>query len=275
MKRSLTWLLTALITTGLGACASQDGGPTASAMPSASNADALSAYHWQLQDAVDSAGARQAQWMRQADKGQQPMTLTFQDKRLSVTGLCNMLSAGYAVKGEYMNISQVVSTMRMCGDQSLMHYEQRIAQRLPAVSAWTISGADLNNPQQTPTLTLRFENGGKWMLSGKATPETRYGSAGDIVFMEVAAQTVPCNHPLIKDKQCLKTRAVKYDETGLKTGYGPWEVLYDEIEGYQHEAGIRNVLRLKRFTRKHIPADASRYAYVLDMTVESERTTGS
>jgi hypothetical protein len=31
------------------------------------------------------------------------------------------------------------------------------------------------------------------------------------------------------------------------------------------------VLRLKRYTRSPVPADASKYLYVLDMTVESER----
>ena len=32
----------------------------------------------------------------------------------------------------------------------------------------------------------------------------------------------------------------------------------------------RNVLRLQRYTHKQVPADASKYAYVLDMVVESE-----
>ncbi|MBN9325065.1 MAG: DUF4377 domain-containing protein, partial [Delftia acidovorans] len=43
------------------------------------------------------------------------------------------------------------------------------------------------------------------------------------------------------------------------------------IEGYKHEPGIRNVLRIQRYKRQNVPADASAYAYVLDMVVESER----
>jgi len=272
MKRSLTWLCAALLATGLGACAHHDGGRSSTDATPVHDAGTLMAYHWQLQEAVDTAGAAQPQWVRQSDQNHGPVKLAFQHQRLSVTGLCNMLGAGYAIKGKYMDISQVVSTMRMCSDQSLMAYEQKIAQRLPDVSTWNISGANLDDPQQSPTLTLQFEDGGKWMLSGKATPETRFGSTGEIIFLEVAAQTVPCNHPLIKDKQCLKTRLVKFDDAGLKQGYGPWETMYEEIEGFQHEQGVRNVLRVKRFTRKQVPADASRYAYVLDMTVESETT---
>ena len=45
---------------------------------------------------------------------------------------------------------------------------------------------------------------------------------------------------------------------------------YDPIEGYSHQAGTRHVLRLKRYTRQQVPADASQYVYVLDMIVESE-----
>ena len=42
------------------------------------------------------------------------------------------------------------------------------------------------------------------------------------------------------------------------------------IEGYTHEAGIRNVLRVKRFNVKNPPAGAPSVAYVLDIVVESE-----
>ena len=72
--------------------------------------------------------------------------------------------------------------------------------------------------------------------------------------------------------QCLQVREVRYDDAGRKTTTGEWGNFYGSIEGYQHEPGIRNVLRIKRYTVQNPPADASRYAYVLDMMVESERT---
>ena len=46
--------------------------------------------------------------------------------------------------------------------------------------------------------------------------------------------------------------------------------LDQDIEGYTHEDGVRNVLRLKRYTVKNPPADGSSIGYVLDMVVESE-----
>ena len=41
------------------------------------------------------------------------------------------------------------------------------------------------------------------------------------------------------------------------------------IEGYTHEDGVRNVVRVKRYEVKNPPADAPSQAYVLDMVVES------
>ena len=70
--------------------------------------------------------------------------------------------------------------------------------------------------------------------------------------------------------QCLQVRELKYDDKGLKVGTpGAFGNFYDRIEGYSHEPGIRNVLRVDRYTIKNPTADASKYAYVLDLVVES------
>ena len=43
----------------------------------------------------------------------------------------------------------------------------------------------------------------------------RYGDSGERLFLEVAAQTKPCSHPLIPDMLCLQVRELKYDDKGL------------------------------------------------------------
>lgn len=121
-----------------------------------------------------------------------------------------------------------------------------------------------------PSLTLGNAVGDTLVFAGTPTPDTRYGGPGERVFLEVAAQTKPCSHPLIPDMQCLQVREIQYDDKGLKVGTpGAFGNFYDAIEGYTHEPGVRNVLRLQRYTRKDVPADASKYAWVLDMVVES------
>ena len=79
-----------------------------------------------------------------------------------------------------------------------------------------------------------------------------------------------CSHGVIKDYQCLKVREIRYGDNGVKTYASDWQNFYSEIEGYKHEAGVRNVLRLQRYKRQNVPADASSFAYKLDMVVESE-----
>lgn len=253
MKRSIFWLCSALALQGLAACA-QQGGATPD---TAASTDTLTAYHWQLEQAPSFIA--------------KPVQLTFADQRLVVSGLCNTLGASYNINGPKMTVQQVVGTLRMCQDPALMKYEQEVGTRLEKIASWGITGAVPQGPTQAPVLTLKFNDGDQWVLNGKPTNETKYGSAGETVFLEVQPQLAPCHHPLIANKQCLKVRTVEYDASGLKTKLGEWELFYDEIEGYQHEAGVRNILRVKRYTRANPPADASRYAYVLDMTVESER----
>jgi hypothetical protein len=72
--------------------------------------------------------------------------------------------------------------------------------------------------------------------------------------------------------QCLQVRDRSFDEHGLPSGTpGEWHPLNQDIEGYTHEPGIRNVLRVKRFTIQNPPANSPSSAYVLDMVVESEK----
>lgn len=270
MKYSLIWSL-AILTAGLTACAQPGEGPS-DRHADTTMEKTLTAYHWELDRIVDENGAAQASGTLPHGQSGAPMTLAFQAQRLSVTGLCNVLSAAYSTQGDNMRIRQVVSTMRMCPDTALMRHEHAIANRLPDVATWHVAQAD--NAAQPLTLTLAFSNGGQWVLQGKPTPETRYGSAGEIRFLEVAPQTITCSHPLIPKAQCLNVRAVQYDASGLKTGEGPWHALQGDIEGYHHEPGVRNVLRVKRFVRSDTPADAPDQVYVLDMVVESEHAAG-
>jgi len=66
-------------------------------------------------------------------------------------------------------------------------------------------------------------------------------------------------------------RERRFDAHGLRIEPpGEWRAFYDRIDGYTHTPGVRNLLRIDRYQRKQVPADASRYVYVLDMVVESE-----
>ncbi|SFS08796.1 META domain-containing protein [Dyella sp. OK004] len=223
----------------------------------------LGQYHWQLSEATGSDGKRIDALFVRADK---PLQLDFVRDRLSVSNACNRLGGNYSVDGERLKIGPMAQTMMACPDKALADLDGAISQRLqgnPKLSLRTEGDA--------PQLRLSTDGGDTLVFTSQPTAETRYGGEGETVFLEVAPQTKPCSHPLIPNMQCLQVRERKYSENGVVVGTpGEWQPLYQSIEGYTHEAGIRNVLRVKRFNIKNPPADAPNTAYVLDMVVESE-----
>lgn len=235
-----------------------DAAPAAAATPV--DAAQLGANHWVLDNATDSAGKRIDGLFVRADK---PVTLDFADGRVAVDNTCNRMGGGYTLAGGEITVSRMASTMMACTDQALMALDQAVSSRL--------EGTLKIGQHDASTLTLTNAAGDVLSFRGEPTAETRYGGPGETVFLEVDAQTKPCPHPLIPDKQCLQVREVHYDDKGLEQGKrGEFSNFYDGIEGYTHEDGVRNVLRVKRYAVKNPPADASAQAYVLDMVVGSE-----
>ena len=269
---SLTRLMALAALGSLGACATSGPGAPASQAPSVQVATKLlSAYHWQLEAAVDTQGTRDIRWVPTHTLNQQPLQLTFDNtQRLTIQGLCNAMGGGYQLSDNRIRIQPIAGTMRMCSQQDVMHYERAVASHLPLASQWEIAPVSTSTAQ-SPVLTLTFQDGSRWQLKGVPTAMTRYGSAGELYFLEVAPDTVACNHPLLPGAVCLNVREVYYGPNGLKQGHGSWQAFYGTIEGYVHQPGVRQVLRLKRYPLNPAPIDASRHAYVFDMAVETEQ----
>lgn len=222
----------------------------------------LASYDWTLTAAFDAQGKPDNRWLL---PGHPALQLHFEDQRLSVRHLCNLLGAHFGTQGSNIQIAQPMSTRRACADQALMQLEDRVGMLLPAMKRHQLHAGS------TPRLQLWFADGTRWDLTGQPTPQTRYGGPGERIFLEVAPQRVACSHGVMKDAQCLRVREIRYADNGVRQSVGEWQPFYGEVQGYQHETGVRNVLRINRFKRQNPPADAASYAYVLDMVVETER----
>lgn len=246
-QQSAAWLMSVLAFMVLAGCSVTN---QSDSLSRADNAQALTAYNWMLSS---------------QDSGlQQAVSLSFDEGRLTVAGLCNTLGASYQLEGKRIKISEAFSSMMMCPEEAVMQAEKRIGAQLPKATSWQIN----TEAKPQPILDLRFNDGKQWLLAGEPTDETRYGSAPETIFLEVQASTVACPDNTA-DKNCLRVRELSYNDKGLQEGAGPWQVVPNQIKGYQHEAGIRNVLRIKRY-----PLEAGKvppYADVLDLVVESER----
>ena len=239
----------------LGACAAS---PTAD-----TGQPPLRGFHWNLASATDGAG--QPIVVLQPDAGHQ-LRLVFDDGRVSVSGGCNRMSGSYLQERDTLSIGAMAQTEMACNDQRLMEMDSAIGARLHGELQSRVEG-----DYAAPRLSLVAANGDRLTFEGMPTAETRYGGPGETMFLEVAAQRVPCAHPLIPNKQCLQVRERQYDAQGVAaTPPAQWQPLYQDIEGYEHHAGERNVLRVKRFDIRNPPTGAPSVAYVLDMVVESE-----
>jgi len=233
--------------------------------PAADTTSVLTQYHWQLTAATDKSGQRIEALFARADK---PLQLDFDSRGLSVGNTCNRMHGGYSVASGKLEISRFASTMMACPDPKLMALDTAAGKYLNGTLAFSLDSA-----AEKPELALTTAQGDKLAFAGIPTAATRYGSAGETMFFEVASQTKPCNHPLMPNAQCLYVRELHYGANGVREGQPePWQILGQNIEGYTHQQGVRNVLRVKRYKIANPPADASSVAYVLDMVVESEST---
>ena len=157
---------------------------------------------------------------------------------------------------------RLAATMKAC-EAALMQADKALSSLLEQPLEVQLDGA--------VTTSLRLTSPGRHtlVLAGEPTLEVRYG-APTRVFLEVAAQTVTCQG-VGAPTQCRRVRERRFDDKDLRIEPpGAWRNFHGSIDGYTHTPGVRNVLRIKRYQRTPVPADASAHLYVLDLVVESE-----
>jgi heat shock protein HslJ len=194
----------------------------------------------------------------------QAFVMRFDGARVSIQGGCNTMNGSWRLspQGQLM-LGRLAATMKAC-DAPLMKADA-------ALSAVLAQHLDVElQAGATPSLRLVSPTQQTLALSGQPTPESLYGAATRI-FLEVASQKVPCQPGAGGSTQCLQVRERRFDQQGLRIDPpGEWRAFHGRIDGYTHTPGVRNVLRINRYTRTQVPADASAYVYVLDLVVESE-----
>ena len=223
----------------------------------------LDAYHWWLSNAENSQGVRIGALFVSKNS---PVQLDFTEDRMAVKNTCNNMTGGYEISGDQLTFSHMASTMKACPDQKLMALDNEIGNRLSGILTFTVR---TGNP---PELILTTAHNDKLVFTGELTAATNYGTDGEIAFLEIAAETKSCQQSYVPGTQCLQVREVYYDANGLKNREpGEWQNFSQQIKGYTHQPGIRNVVRTKRYRIANTPSsDAPDVAYELDMIVESE-----
>ena len=239
------------------AAASAPAAPAPTA-PAPDAATTLVANQWQLKSAADATGQSIAAFFPSPEK---PLGLLFGDGRVSVTGSCNRLSAGYRLLDPtQMQLSPGMSTMMAC-PPPLANADTAIGKFLSGTLQVTLEGE-----AGAPRLRLAAADGSALTFAGTPTPETRFGGPGTRAFLEVSPK--PCEAPAASP--CLMVRDRHFDENGLASGEpGEWRALPDGIEGYAPVAGEQHVVRVKRFEQAGAAGSAPTEHFVLDLVIET------
>lgn len=222
----------------------------------------LQSHAWRLAAAFDAEGAPDHRWSL---AGHAPLELLFLRSRLAVQGLCGSVEASYGSPDRRLDVGTPTWGEPVCTDPALARLGQRAGLRLPELRRHALHGG------QVPRLVLFFADGGRWELDGAPSLRARYASPGERVFLEVAPWLMDCPYGLMKNARCLRVRDVDYDAHGVPYAMGPWQPFHGVVQGYAHEPGAHDVLRIQRFRQQNPPPDGRVYAYVLDGVVERTR----
>ncbi|MGV7187359.1 META domain-containing protein [Xanthomonas axonopodis] len=218
---------------------------------------ALRAQHWHLQRASDAHGTALRSLFVD---GVPPVQLDFSDQRIQVGQTCNALGANYSVAEAHVQIGRVVSSKRMCADARRMAQERAASDLLSGRFA-----VIMDNAAAAPRLTLTRSDGTVLIFGGTPTADTRYGGPGQTLLIEVAADTVPC----VSDpaRRCLQVREHAPDAPATVQAATSWQPYEGAIEGFDHEDGIRTLLRVTRYPAGSEPG--AKPVYVLDQMIEA------
>lgn len=224
----------------------------------------LKAHRWTVQSATDAAGKP----IGALTVPGQAMVLLFDGPLFGVEGGCNRMNSNWRINPQgQLLVGRLASTMKAC-PRPLMHADAAMSELLAQPLQ-----LELQPGATPPSLRLVASANETLVLVGQPTLQSQYGEATRI-FLEVAAQTVPCPPPAAAGAECLQARERRFDAKGLPDGQpGPWRPMVERIEGYTHVPGVRTVLRIDRYSPSQgtqAAAGGASGLYVLDMMVESE-----
>jgi heat shock protein HslJ len=172
---------------------------------------------------------------------------------------CNNMSAKYSINKNIISFGSVLSTKMGCQD-ALMKREYAISTLMKELYVIT---------QTEHTLRMTSNSGAYLLFSSSLTSEARHGSTPVRMFFEIAQKKEQCFHPMMRSMKCLRVREVKYNANGTQGNIGKWRYMYEPIKGYTHNDKVLSTLRVNRYERTApMPADVSKYVYVLDMYVK-------
>lgn len=221
-------------------------------------ADLLAQYNWTLVDATVQGAVRQP--YQDIIKSNQSKLNFTADQSISYTLGCNFHSGAFSLTNGVLSLDEnMMSTRKACA--GLDELETKFFKEL------NHSTLALQKDNASHTATLIQTHGAQVMRwQGMMKPEVRFGEPVTL-FWEVDPTKTDCVDKSGKDQLCLRVRNINYDDRGIKVGSGAWRTFYGNIEGFEHNPELRQIIRLHAYNN---PNGEPNPYYVYDMTVMSE-----
>lgn len=225
--------------------------------------ETLSHYRWILSTATD----KKTQPIDALNFINDQVIFTFNQYQgqntISYTVGCNTMNAAFELESDKLIIEDSMSTKMSCED--LNAAENQLNELMQGDS-------QLSMVESTPPMLTQVTSDSVTLVwEGVMTAQAKYNSKGETVFWAVKANSKPCVENSVQ--RCLQVKPVTYDEQGIKTAEGEFAEFNGVIDGYEHSDTHDEVLRLQRFKTDVdtvlVDNSDSKYAYVLDMVIES------
>ncbi|WP_051710323.1 META and DUF4377 domain-containing protein [Andreprevotia chitinilytica] len=170
-------------------------------------------------------------------------TVNIQGDRISGFSGCNRFMGQIRYMNSNVQIGPLAGTRMACLEPSVQTLETTVLDALQAAKSF-----GLNQAQHA--VVLRGSN-------GEAVTLVR--ESENVKVLEIAPQKVACSG--VGKMECLQVR---------ETADAPWTLLYQQIEGFEPQAGVSYRLRVREDRVANPPADAPATRLVLIETLESQ-----
>lgn len=222
----------------------------------------LARYRWTLVTATDESKQPVTSLMDIKDQ----VVLSFNkyqgQNTVSYSVGCNTVNAAYQLQDYILMIEDGMSTKMLCDD--LNTAENELNELMQGESQISLVGLVDGT---SPILTQVTSDSTTLVWNGRMTAQAKYNSKGETIFWAVNANTKPCTDA--SEQACLQVKPITYDDQGIKTDEGEWTEFMGNIDGYQYDGKHDEVLRLQRYKLEATDEASEKYAYVLDMVIES------
>lgn len=173
------------------------------------------------------------------------------DGRLTIDGHCGEMSGDYRLRGDVVEVSDVVQQTLGCVNHLVQATSIAVHEHLLSPYRYRLEGQGVRQ-----RLRLTSRNGTQLVLQTQDAP---WGSKPVALTLEVAADETDCRGVAGGGLHCLSVREWR-SAGGRRVPASDWYRFHGPIEGYRHRPGAHELVRVRHYPLKLRDRLVSAYA---------------